>query len=519
MTSKIRADIQVREESIIAELINSTSVVGNGLVKTNPTDPISVLAENSTITVTSSGVSVNQAFNYTFTGDIEFSAAGSLAINADGTIADGVRLSYSTAQNFSGDNFALVTKNYVDSHLQGLDPKQSARVASTANIDLSTGGLLTIDGITVADGDRVLVKNQTNPEENGIYVAGTGAWARSLDMDEWTEVPSAYLWVEEGTANANRGYVCTSNSGGVLETTAITWELFSTAGGYSASNGIALVGADFQLDIISLSSTAIALGDSILFADSSDTNNEKRTTVQALLDDLDIPYNIGTNGVLVRTTNDTYASRTITGTASRISITDGDGVAGNPTIDIDTNYVGQASITTLGTIATGVWEATVISPEFGGTGLGITTITENDIILGAAGNVFEQRTLTAGTGVTFDKATPGVITISASGLDAGTANPSAITQTARTMQMTVWNQTAAEWQTRTLVSEESPTITVATDTVTLANPPLQILGVYRNGQKAVYGVDYTVTGASEDVIDFINVNFVADEYVLVDYVY
>jgi hypothetical protein len=75
-----------------------------------------------------------------------------------------------------------------------------------------------------------------------------------------------------------------------------------------------------------------------------------------------------TPGVAVLTAADTWATRTIAGTADRITITNGDGVAGNPTIDISTTYVGQASLTTLGTIATGTWEADTIEAEFGGTG-------------------------------------------------------------------------------------------------------------------------------------------------------
>jgi hypothetical protein len=75
-----------------------------------------------------------------------------------------------------------------------------------------------------------------------------------------------------------------------------------------------------------------------------------------------------TNGLLTQTAADTFTGRTITGTASRISITDGNGVLGNPTIDIDTAYVGQTSITTLGTVTTGTWTATTIALANGGTG-------------------------------------------------------------------------------------------------------------------------------------------------------
>ena len=75
-----------------------------------------------------------------------------------------------------------------------------------------------------------------------------------------------------------------------------------------------------------------------------------------------------TNGILTQTAADTFTGRTITGTTNRTTITNGNGVAGNPTIDIASTYVGQATITTLGTIATGTWNATAISAARGGTG-------------------------------------------------------------------------------------------------------------------------------------------------------
>ena len=74
------------------------------------------------------------------------------------------------------------------------------------------------------------------------------------------------------------------------------------------------------------------------------------------------------SGIIVKTSGNAWASRTITGTTNRLSITNGDGVSGNPTLDISTSYVGQNTITTLGTITTGVWTGTTIAVANGGTG-------------------------------------------------------------------------------------------------------------------------------------------------------
>ena len=145
------------------------------------------------------------------------------------------------------------TKNYVDNVAQGLDAKASCVVATTANIALS--GLLTIDGYTVADGDRVLVKNQSAPAENGIYVASASAWSRSADANTWNELVSAFTFIEYGTANADSGWVCLANAGGTLGVTAVNWTQFSGAGTYTAGTGLTLAGGQF-----SITNTAVTAG-------------------------------------------------------------------------------------------------------------------------------------------------------------------------------------------------------------------------------------------------------------------
>ena len=137
------------------------------------------------------------------------------------------------------------TKSYVDSISQGLDAKASCVAATTVSITLVGGQV--IDGVTVVSGDRVLVKNQSSASANGIYVVQTTAWTRSTDMDTWAEVPGAYVWVETGTTQADTGWVCTSNAGGTLGTTAITWVQFSGAGTYTAGTGLTLTGTQFSI--------------------------------------------------------------------------------------------------------------------------------------------------------------------------------------------------------------------------------------------------------------------------------
>jgi len=137
------------------------------------------------------------------------------------------------------------TKYYVDTVAQGLDVKASVLVGTTANITLS--GAQTIDGVSVVAGDRVLVKNQTAQADNGIYVAASGAWARSADANTWDELVSAYTFIEEGSTYADTGWVCTINKGGTLGTTPITWSQFSGAGTYLAGTGLTLTGNTFSI--------------------------------------------------------------------------------------------------------------------------------------------------------------------------------------------------------------------------------------------------------------------------------
>lgn len=157
------------------------------------------------------------------------------------------------------------TKQYVDGVAQGLNLKDSVHAASTANIP-SLSGLLTIDNHVLQDQQRVLVKNQDVPAANGIYIASSGPWVRSPDMNSWAEVPSAFTFVEQGDSQKDTGWVCTSNEGGTLGVTAITWTQFSGAGQYAADGqGIELTGNTFGLELdgstLAKSATGLKIAD------------------------------------------------------------------------------------------------------------------------------------------------------------------------------------------------------------------------------------------------------------------
>jgi len=145
------------------------------------------------------------------------------------------------------------TKAYVDDAVQGLSAKDSVRVATTANGTLASAFAngQTVDGVTLATGDRVLLKNQTAGAENGIYtVNASGAPTRAVDFDANAEVAKgAFIFVEEGTSNANAGFVLTTDGAITLGTTALAFTQFSGAGQITAGDGIAKSGNTLSVDI------------------------------------------------------------------------------------------------------------------------------------------------------------------------------------------------------------------------------------------------------------------------------
>ena len=143
---------------------------------------------------------------------------------------------------------SAATKAYVDAVKTGLDVKDSVKVATTGNITLS--GTQTIDGVSVAADERVLCKDQTDASENGIYDCKSGAWARSSDFDSNTEVTSgAFTFVEQGTVNADAGFVLTTDGSITVGTTDLAFTQFSGAGAITAGDGLSKSGTTIAADL------------------------------------------------------------------------------------------------------------------------------------------------------------------------------------------------------------------------------------------------------------------------------
>jgi hypothetical protein len=220
--------------------------------------------------------------------------------------------------------------------------KSAARVATTANIaSLSGGAPSSVDGKTLFAGDRVLVINQTSTAQNGLYTVQTvgtgsnGTWVRASDADQWVKLLGAIVNVYDGTANGGTQWRSTAGLGGSLGSTALTFTRLSGRPNEALSG---------------LSSNGF------------------------------LAYSSATN---------TFTARSLSAT-SGISITDPDGINANPAIGIATTYSGQGSITTVGTLTGGSWNASVIGAAFGGTGL--SSYTTGDILY-ASGTALVRRSI------------------------------------------------------------------------------------------------------------------------------
>ena len=216
---------------------------------------------------------------------------------AGGTMSGAIAMGTSKITGLGDPSAAqdAATKAYVDSVAQGLDVKASVRAATTTAGTLATSFAngQVIDGVTLATGNRILIKNQATGSENGIYtVNASGAPTRALDMDAAAEFPSAFTFVEEGTTLADTGWVCTNNAPVTVGTTPIVFAQFSGAGQYVAGDGLTLTGNIFAVgagtgitvaaDTVSLTNTSLTVNGTAISLGGSGTVTANTTNALTL---------------------------------------------------------------------------------------------------------------------------------------------------------------------------------------------------------------------------------------------
>ena len=254
----------------------------------------------------------------------------------------------------------VVNKNYVDAVATGLHIKEAVVAISITPITLSGTGSV-VDGWTLSLDDRILVNGQAGTgvatSSNGIYVVSGVSWTRATDSDgnPNNEVSEGdFVFVSSGTTYADTGWA-QINAVTTLGTDPIEWQQFSGAGTFLAGQGIELDGTTFN----------VLIGDALEFT--------------------------GTNAIDLAST---VAGAGLSLTAGVLAVeADGTTIAVvDDEVQIASTYVGQTSITTLGTITTGTWNGTTIGVAYGGTGL--SSHSYGDLLVGdVAGGL---STLTVG---------------------------------------------------------------------------------------------------------------------------
>ena len=305
--------------SELAGVISDETGTGALVFANTPTlvTPVLGAATATSITATSGNMTIN-------------AASGNNSVNlvptGTGTVDVASKRITSVAEPTQSTDAA--TKNYVDAVKTGLKVKDAVRAATTANLTATyangssgvgatltnsgTQAAFTVDSIVLSVGERVLVKNQSTAFQNGIYTVTTAGtvstnWVltRAIDNDSNATVLEVeggdFCFVQEGTVNADNGFVVTTNGAITIGTTGIDYVQFSGAGQITAGDGLTKTGNTLN----------------------------------------------------------------VVGTTDRISIA-------ADAVDISANYVGQTSITTLGTIGTGTWQGSVIAGQYGGTGVANT---------------------------------------------------------------------------------------------------------------------------------------------------
>ena len=178
------------------------------------------------------------------------------------TGATRIGLEYAGDYSTTFTNESLITKRYADTIASGLIPKATTLVATTGEtIDLGTGGLLTVDGVTLSNGDRVLVKDQSDASQNGIYIASASTWIRSTDFDgnpDGEVSAGNIIPVQSGNTQYSSLWVLVTPNPITIGTTDLEFTLFSSPHEMIAGTGIDIAGNVISVDGASLAGNSIS---------------------------------------------------------------------------------------------------------------------------------------------------------------------------------------------------------------------------------------------------------------------
>lgn len=193
------------------------------------------------------------------------------------------------------------TKNYVDTAVQtaasGIDPKEAVNAATTGNITLS--GTQTIDGVSVAVGDRVLVKNQTTASANGIYLCAAGAWTRTADGSQGTLTTGALMLVLAGTTNAGSQWYLSTPDPITVGTTNLSFIQFTAGSVYTFGNGL----NNSAGTVTVVADTGIVVSGTGVAIDTAVVTRKYSVTLSTSSTSYTVTHNLGTKDVIVSVQN------------------------------------------------------------------------------------------------------------------------------------------------------------------------------------------------------------------------
>jgi len=301
------------------------------------------------------------------------------------------------------------TKQYVDNIAQGLQQKPTAWVATTAALPTNTysngtagvgatltataNGALTVDGVATTVGMVVFVKNEATQANNGLYTLtqlgdGTHPYilTRHVDMDQSAEFTGAFIIVDTaGTSNGGSLWICNNNGAVTVGTTAITFTQLNKGTDLSQGNGISISGN--VVSVVTANSGRIVVGGSGIDLASGivspgtytkltvDTYGRVTTGATATAADVGAQASstsltniaaLAGNGIVAQTGANTFANRSVaTASSSRITVSNGDGAAGNPTLDLASGVIAtpgtynQVTVDTYGRVTSGTTVSSV----------------------------------------------------------------------------------------------------------------------------------------------------------------
>lgn len=463
-----------------AELVNSSLTIGTTTTSLGGTS--TALAGLTELTVDNININGNTITATNVNGGIV------LAPNGTGTVdVSGKRITGLAGPTADTD---AATKLYVDTvAAEGLHVKEGVDAATTNTLAILSGGVVTytngtagvgatlvttgsfttgnpFDGVAVTlnpsknpnSGGRILVKNEVNRAHNGIYyLINATTLERDPLFDSDSDIEGGdFVFVVGGTTNAGTGWV-QINTVNVVGTDEVIWQQFSGAGTYTAGSGIDLTGTTFSANLAATGGLEFSGSNAI-----------------------QLKATLAGNGL-------TYASGVLAvgGTANRITVA-------ADTVDIASTYVGQTSITTLGTVTTGTWNATTISPTYGGTGVnnGTKTITLGGNLT-TAGAFNTTLTVTGAT----------TVTLPTTGTLATLAGAEALSNKTITASSFAGSVAAT-----TLSASGAVTLTNATDATALGTAGVVLSGGLSVAKSVIIGGNLTGAGAATSTLDGFNID-------------